>query len=75
MMPETPLPELIAVHKMHAVLHGGNGGGGLVGKYKDLEMRTRKLEAGQAKLLAIAGVVSGLVSGVLVAVAVKLLGG
>lgn len=67
------------VTKVETVLNGGNGGGGLVVKVKkDHEMRIRKLEEGQAKLIVIAGGVTGVISGVVVAFAIaafKLLGG
>lgn len=74
--------EITRIVKLETVLHGGNGGGGLVGKIaklkEDHEMRLRKLEEGQAKLIVIAGGVTGVISGVVVAFAIaafKLLGG
>lgn len=60
--------------KLETVLHGGNGGGGLVGRVGEMNERIRKLEIGHAKLVAVASVLGGLVSGGVVAL-LKLLGG
>lgn len=53
----------------------GNGSKGCRGKQEHHDMRIRKLEIGQARLVLIAGTISGLTGGVVVAIAVKLLGG
>jgi hypothetical protein len=79
MADETPQPTDDRLTKHHTVLYGGNGGGGLVLQVKeDHEMRLRKLEVGQAKLIMLSGLVCGFISAALAigaTYAIKAIGG